>query len=146
MAPQTQNDDKVLKLMNEVKKRKLEIATSEKAAWTTNCSLNINGKTINLHVVNDVNVLVGALAALLRNRANHVEAAKLLGFDKPAPFEHDGYSLEDWLADMKIRATKIQIAQKRKDLERYEAQLDKLLSNDKKVELELDQLEKELLS
>lgn len=146
MAAQAQNDDKILKLMNEVKKRKLEIATSEKAAWSTNCSLNIDGKVFNLHVVNDINVLVGAMAHLLNKRANYNEAAKLLGFDKVTPFKHDGYSLEDWLSDMKIRATKIQITQKRKDLEKYEAQLDKLLSADKRVELELDQLEKELLS
>ena len=60
-----------------------------------------------------------------------------LGLDK---FEISGYDLNDWITDVKARLEVIATKREENNLKAMETKLDKLLSEDKKTELELDSI------
>lgn len=71
--------------------------------------------------------------------------AKELGVDKHE-CEHDGYAIDDWIADIKTRLNKIQIKSKKDALAALEARLDKIISPELRAEMELAAIEAELQS
>ena len=105
------NDQKTLKLIEQVKAKKLEIAQAERPNYSTNMSFrkNDSGRPINLHVEANVGVLIEIVAFLRSGESHYIQAAKELGVDKPPVFEWDGFSVNDWVADIKTRLNKIQI-------------------------------------
>ncbi len=134
-------DKKVLALIEEVKKRKQEIARAEKPNWKTNCSFSfIEGKqadSINLHVTNDVRQLVKIVAFLIGQEKVYQEATVILGVEAPT-FSWNGSSVADWTADVKNRINKIQIEDKRRQLNELEGRLDKVISPELRAEMELE--------
>lgn len=140
-------DKKTLELIEEVKKRKAEIAQAERPNWATNCFFSeVSDKgsgVINIHVCADVRVLVGMAAYLRQKELAYKEAAETLGVDAP-PFTWNGYSVADWVSDIKTRINKIQIADKKAKLEKLEGRLNTIISPELKRELELQSIMDEL--
>lgn len=73
---------------------------------------------------------------MVRLNSYRMSAADL-GLDK---FEISGYDLNDWITDVKARLEVIATKIEENNLKAMEAKLDKLLSEDKKTELELDSI------
>ena len=144
MAKKT--DNTTIKLIEEVQKRKAEIAKAEKPNWQTHCSFSYDGggsKGINLHVEKDVGKLV-CIAAFLRDKEkSYKETADILGIEAP-PFTWSTFKVSDWLQDIKTRITKIQIFDKKKKLESLEARLNKIISPELRAKMELDAIAAEL--
>lgn len=139
-------DNKIIELINVVKKQQEEVAHAEKETkrgWKTNCSLNIIGFTqpLNLTVASVENV-VKAYGMLITITSNIAEAAKTLGV--PAPTVYDGYSLEDWSDDFKKRIAMIQIKEKKVKLTTLEDRLNSIVSPDARRQMELELIMKEL--
>ena len=127
------NDDRILELKKQVEDKKKEL-TNKKTRFVpvTNCILEMDGMTLNLNVLSE-----NALILLwIRLNAYRMSAADL-GLDK---FEISGYDLEDWITDVKARLEVIATKREENNLKAMETKLDKLLSEDKKTELELDSI------
>ena len=54
--------------------------------------------------------------------------------------ELSGYSIDDWISDIKNKMEVLNVKNEIANLKKMEAKLDKLLSEDKKTELELDDI------
>jgi hypothetical protein len=145
-------DEATLKLIKEVQKRKAEIEKVKKPNWQTNCSFTYADKSagqsgssaINLHVCSDLSVLLN-IAAFLSERAKTVkEAAKLLEVDSPPTFQWNGYPVQEWIDDLKMRVAQIQIKKKEDKLAQLEKRLNKIVSPELRAEMELEAIQAEL--
>lgn len=140
-------DKKTLELMNEVKSRKAEISKTEKHNWLTNCSFSMTGKSndaINLHVTKDVSLLLACAALLLQLEESYTKAATMLNVEEPPAFKWAGFTVSEWITDMKVRIAQIQIDLKRRKLERLEDSLSKIISPELKAQMVLEEVSKEL--
>jgi hypothetical protein len=144
MAKKT--DQKTLALVEDIQSRKAEIAKLEKPNWRTNCSFSYeegSSKTINIHVESSVKNLVCIAAFLIEKQSSYMSAALHLKVEAPA-FTWSGFSVTDWLEDIKTRINKLQISAKKKKLDQLETRLNAIISPELKAELELQAIEKEL--
>lgn len=129
----SKNDDRILELKKQVEDKKKELAS--KKTWfvpITNCILEMDGMTLNLNVLSE-----SALILLWIRLNTYRMSAADLGLHK---FEISGYDLEDWITDVKARLEVIATKREENNLKAMETKLDKLLSEDKKTELELDSI------
>ena len=138
-------DEKTLALIGEVKKRKEEIAKLEKPQWKTNCTFSFSGfrEPVNIHVEADIRKLIDIAGFLIAREQAYIEAAKQLQVESP-PFEWTGFSVKDWLEDIKTRIDKLQIQSKKKKLETLENRLNKIVSPELRAQMELDAIAAEL--
>ena len=129
----SKNDDRILELKKQVEDKKKELA-SKKTRFVpiTNCILEMDGMTLNLNVLSE-----SALILLWIRLNTYRMYAADLGLHK---FEISGYDLEDWITDVKARLEVIATKREENNLKAMETKLDKLLSEDKKTELELDSI------
>lgn len=99
------------------------------------------GEPINL-MTNDVKQLVQTVAQLLNYRNSFLEASKLLKLE--LDYEHQGYSFIEWLFDIKKlienkrNRTKLSYLRERSD------QVEKMLNEDVKREMDIVQFSKDL--
>ncbi|AJD93126.1 hypothetical protein JMA_38080 (plasmid) [Jeotgalibacillus malaysiensis] len=128
------NDKRILDLRAKIEQKKREIGKKERFAPLTNCQIEVDGNRINLHTLNRKQAI-----ALLVKLHSLLNSAKKLGFEEE--YELSGFKVADFVEDLqtKIRLLDKDIEQKK--LDALEKQLHKLLSDDKKVELELDAIE-----
>lgn len=142
----TKTDAKTLELIQAVKRQKEDIAKAERPNWATNCSFSYNengGNAVNLHVESNIRNLI-CIASFLRDKANsYKETAAELGVEAP-DFTWQGFSVKDWLEDVKLRINKVQIASKKKKLEALEERLNKIISPELRAEMELEAIQNEL--
>ena len=129
----SKNDDRILELKKQIEAKKKTIA-EKKIRFTpeTNCVLYIDGVIFNLNVCSDSDLLL-----LLIRLHSYQMAALDLGIDR---FEISGYSVTAWVDDIKSKLDVLTAKKEEADLKRMESKLDKLLSEDKKTELELDEI------
>ena len=66
-------------------------------------------------------------------------SAKDLGLEEEYLF--NGYKIEEWVADIKAKMENLNRAEEESKLRIMESKLDQLLSNEKKIELELGEIE-----
>lgn len=126
------NDKRILDIRNKIAEKKKELGKSERFAPITNCSLELDGIRHNLHVANQEQ-----LTFLLVKLNGYSLSAKDLGVS----IEISGYELQDWIDDVVRKIDLIKHRQKEKELGIMEEKLATLLSEDKRVELELDRIE-----
>ncbi|QFP93454.1 UNVERIFIED_ORG: hypothetical protein Xoosp15_189 [Xanthomonas phage Xoo-sp15] len=131
------NDEKVLALKKlvEEKKEKLAGRKSLRQKSVTTCTLDLDGTRHNFNVLNtkQLNGILVRLHAL-------VLAAEDLEIEIDV-VELSGFPLSHWITDLKGKINEVSIREEEAELRKAEAALDKLLSQGKKVELELNNLE-----
>ncbi len=127
------NDDRILELKKQIETKKKVIANKDtRFLPETNCVLNLNGVTSNLNVCGkeELNFLLIKLNIYLMSAEN-------LGM---SDFEISGYNVTVWIKDIKNKLKVLNLKKEEADLKRMENKLDKLLSDDKKTELEIDEI------
>ena len=147
MAKKASTDDQTLRLMKEVEKQKAEISKAERNAWTTNCSFSYTERSsdaINLHVEKNIRNLISIAAFLQDKEKSYKQASQDLAVADPPEFTWQGYSVKDWLEDLKIRITKIQIEKKKSKLETLQARLNAIVSPELRAKMELAAIADEL--
>ena len=142
----SQTDATVLKLIQQVKDKKKQIANSEKPKWETSCVIGTSPDSVsdrfNIQTVTDTKKLVDIYGFLTLKESSWDKAAKELGV---APSNNwMGSSFDAWKRDIKNRVDQININTKRKELESLETRLDKLISVEQRRELELEDIAKSL--
>ena len=139
-------DAKVQKLIEEVKKRRASICKTEKSTWTTNGSFRYfehsTEGSFNLQTITDEVELAKALAFLIDREGAFKEACKRL--DVKGDFVWLGYSVADWEGDFKTRLDKVRLNSEKKKLVAVEKQLEDLMSDDLKTDMQIAAIEKML--
>jgi hypothetical protein len=139
-------DEQVLSLIQEVDRRKKEIAELERPNWKTNCSFRFaeNTTPINLHVESDIATLIHIAGVVATQAEMYNEAAVAMGVEDPPRFKWMGFSASDWVHDIKARLDKIQIKSKKDKLQKLEDRLNKIVSPELRAKIELDAIKQEL--
>lgn len=128
------NDERILALKKQIDEKKNNITNKKKAFVPhTNLVCYWRGENKNLNVLN-----INSLLMLGWELSSFSEYCKSSGFDK---IEVSGYPIADWLEDINQKISLIAIRKEEDELKKMENKLDKLLSEDKKTELELDSIE-----
>lgn len=131
------NDSVILELKKQVEAKKALIKDSSKFSPITNASLELDGIRYNLHTLSkDTLLFVLAKVVALDNALLEILEEETLVLS--------GFPASEWITDLKARYAVLNANTEKERLRKLENRLHDLLSNDKKVELELDELKKSL--
>ncbi|AIF72090.1 hypothetical protein LD11_gp214 [Bacillus phage Riley] len=132
------NDAVVLQLQGKVEEKKKKLAALKKGRRTTvtNCILEWEGKSVNFNVARkaELTLLLVKLNALL------MSADDLLLEDFAENTIVQGFTIYDWMEDIKGKIKEKDITIEEGQVKEIEKQLDAMLSADKKTELKLKQI------
>lgn len=129
----TKNDKVILELKKKIEEKKKQLKAADRFTPVTNCSLNLNGTRQNLNVAGK-EILVNLLVNL---NALKMSAESLNLLDQ---FKIDGFTVKDWMQDVQTKLTMVDRKLEEQRLKALETKLHNLLSVDKKVELEIEDL------
>ena len=133
------NDKKVSDLLAVIESKRKSVGVKPRAAWKSNGILKYdNGEHDNINVVGSINECVDALAYLLSKRSFHEEASKMLGVE----YSYSG--TDDYIHDIKLRATMILWDAEKKKLDLLESKLKDLRSEDARTADALSDITQEL--
>lgn len=135
------NTDEIIdSLLAKVEQKTKEIKNLERPTWKTSCVFGYNQgpNKVQIQATKDLDVLVGIFAWCENQKVAWEVSCTLLDINRVCKV--DGYSLDDWQADVKTRLDQIQIESKRKELKSYEDKLNELISPEKRREIELKKL------
>lgn len=133
----TKNDNTILLLKDKAKKKRAELGTEPKFTPVTTCVFTLYGEKVNIHTLDKSKVLF-----YLTQFRSMIEAAKDIPDASPEDIIVDGFDITEWYNDLLSKLSTLQYMKKLRDITALEQKLDKLLSEDKKVELELDDIAK----
>ena len=128
------NDSKIMNLKVLIEGKKKELKKSKQFSPITNCSIELDGIRYNINVLSKEKLIT--LAVKLQS---YMTAAKELGLLDE--YIISGYRIEEWISDIKSKLDVLIQREEEKTLKFMENKLDKLLSEDKKTELELSEIE-----
>ncbi len=133
MSLMNKNDERILELKEQInEKRKLISEKKVRFIPETNCILNMDGMTINLNVCSD-----DVLLLLLIKLNSYLMSARDLGV---TDFKISGYSVTSWIKDIESKLDVSNLRNEGANLKKMEDKLNMLLSNDKKTELEINEI------
>ena len=135
------NDDKIIKLKETIAKKKADLGREPKFTPLTSCMLKVDlGINTNIHTMQSLDSVNNALMML----GLYELAAK--GMDiSTSEVMINGFTLESWITDLKSKREQILYRKNRKELDELESKLDGLMSEKKKTELAIDDIEKMLI-
>lgn len=143
MGKKQELDKKVLDMIQTVKDRRAKIGSLKKPQWKTSCSLVLPGyERLNIQILVDLRLLATACGTLLRMKQDIEAASKELEVEIDPQWQ--GYSIADWIDDIKLRVRVTQLKQEQEKLSRLEAKLKELTSEDQRREMALADIEEEL--
>lgn len=142
------DDKEVLQLINKVQTKRADIERASRPNYKTNLvfsySNNIKSDNINLHTVNDLSTFIYAAGYLISRKEEYEKTAKLLGVSKPPVLSWCGYSIDDWIDDIKAKVKKIEIEKEKEKLSTLEKRLDNIISPELRRKLELQSISMEI--
>ena len=126
----SKNDERVLQLKKLIETKKAELST-QRFVPMTNCVLDMEDKKYNLNVLQEkeLEFLMVKLNAYSMS-ADNLKINLVIS----------GYGVNEWLTDISGKLAVIIDKKKRDELKTLESKLDKMLSDEKKTELELDEI------
>lgn len=129
-----QNDEKIMELKAQIKEKKNNIKKGKKFTPVTNCSIELYGVRHNINVLSKDQLI----ALLIRLNSYRLSAIDLKMLDD---FTISGFKVDDWLTDIRARLEVVAQREEENKLQELENKLYILLSTDKKVELEIGEIE-----
>ena len=134
----TKNDEMILQLKKKVEEQKAELAKLPRTLQSeTSTVFRQDVDNLNLRVMS-----VEQLKLLKVKLHTYAMAAVDLGIDE---ITISGFSIDKWMHDINMQISVLTRAEKEKKLKETENTLNKLLSDDKRTELELEALAKSLM-
>ena len=126
------NDERIMQLKQQIETKRKELTNqNNRFVPVTNCMLLLDNVTYNLHL---------EISEWLLIKVNMIAmSAKDLGMDI-SQIEISGYKLTEWLEDIGNKLKVQKYKEEKRKLEKLEKQLDSLLSDDKRTELEIDNI------
>ena len=130
----SKNDDRIMLLKKQVEEKKVALmAAKSNEPYKTTCVIDLDGNKINIHVLK-----ADELAMLLVKLNAYRISAENLGMQL---FAISGYDVNMWMDDVKKRIVMLKSKETERELKAAEEKLNALLSEDKKTELEIDNIE-----
>ena len=130
------NDERILKLREQIEAKRKEIGAAKKFVPVTNASMTMLGERYNLHTLDkDATMALMVNVNLLRMSADDLELEN---------YKISGFLVEDWIADLKARLAYLETKDERRRLDKLEVELERLLSEEKQTELMLDKIAESL--
>jgi len=129
--------------MMAVDKQKKEMGKKPRVSFNTNALFKFDddgNKRINLNTVSEAAPLAAALSFLLQLKEYCNQATSLLGLE--FKFQWHGHSYEDWLGDFQQQIELIKWRKQKKKLDELNKKLGKLISEDARTSMELEEIEK----
>ena len=133
----SKNDEKVLQLKQQIEEKKKTLSKIKKFTAITNCSINFDGAQININTLQRD----GLVQLYVKLNALQLSAIDLGLLDE---LNISGYNISEWIEDVKNKLEALTVKQEETKLRQMEIRLTQLLSEDKKVELELEEIVKSL--
>lgn len=144
------NDNLILKLKEEIKSRRKEIAETEcNLPNRTNMTFSFSEKisdSVNLNAISSVEALIKMHSTLKSMKDSYEESAKILNVESIPKFTWMGYEFCHWEHDIKNKISKIQLTEKKNKLNQLEEKLNQLMSTELKTQLTLEEISGQLLS
>lgn len=129
------NDTRILELKKQIDAKEALLKKTEKWAPTTNCNLTLDGQNTNIQAL-QIDQL-GYLAARLKS---YSDAAQGMGY----MLRVGAYTAQEWIEDIRGKMLHMDRQNELNRLKIMKANMDELLSSEKKTELMLDNMAKEL--
>lgn len=127
------NDETIIKLKSQIIKKKEKLGKISRFSPVTNLSLELEERRFNLNVLNKEGLEKLAIKVNAYNNS-----AKELGLEGVL---YGGYVLSDWLEDINSKLSILTRKEEEKELLKLEEKLSKMLSDGKRIELELEEIE-----
>lgn len=131
-----QNDKRILELKAQIAIKKEKISKSQRFMPITNCSLDLGGAKYNLNTQTAEQLTF----LLVRLNMYQMSAENL----KIENFVISNYPATDWMEDIQNKLNVLSRKEEERKLKEMEAALDKLLSKEKKTELDIDNIAAQL--
>jgi hypothetical protein len=128
------NDKKIMELKQQIAEKKVKLEGISRFVPITNCSLELDGQRYNINTLQK-----DQLIQLMIKVNLYSMSAKNLKLDED--YIISGYKPEEWITDMKAKLNVISKKDEERKLKAMEEKLDRLLSDEKKTELELNDIE-----
>jgi hypothetical protein len=128
------NDQRILTLKKQIEEKKDKLGKSTRFSPVTNCSIELDGVRHNIQVLNKEQLIM--LMVKLNSYLMSAEVLEVL-----EDFNISGYHASDWISDIQSKIEVISRKDEEKQLKAMEDKLLKLLSDGKKVELEINEIE-----
>lgn len=126
------HDAKIIELKKQIEEKKEKLKDVKRFSPVTKCIINLDGKAQNLNVLKKEDlILLLVKLNLLKKSADE------LGY----PLTIDSYLVQDWMEDIQSKLKLIEYKEEENKLNSLNQKLTTLLSEDKKVELELEEIE-----
>lgn len=127
------NDARILELKKQIQEKKEKLRGAKAYLPVTNLSLELDGTRYNLNVLTKEQ---------LTHMAVKMNLFKLsaMGLELEDQYLVSGYKPSEWLVDILAKITTLSRRDEEKALATMEAKLSKMLSDEKQVELELDEI------
>lgn len=139
------NMEAIKKMMAVLQAKKDEVSQAERPVYITGGQFRYTEKiseSIDLLTVKDPRKLV-EIYTFLKERGNkYQEAAIELGVD--VKFTWLGFTVEEWLKDLKTKVNVIQIHKRREELLELETRINAIIPQDVRNQLEFEDLQKSL--
>lgn len=132
------NDEKIIKLKQQIEEKRNELGKLKKFTPITNCILELDGVTTNIQILSKEKLAL--LLVKLNLYKISMENLKM-SFDK---IIINGYNIRDWMSDVLAKINIISYKEEEQKLKTMENKLIELLSSEKKTELAIDEIEKML--
>ena len=127
----TKNDERVLQLKKIIDEKKAELKAIKRFTPITNCVFSLDNQNYNLNVLQ-----LDDLKLLLVKLNMYLMSAKDLDIELII----SGYDVTEWMSDIESKIEIFEYKKKEAELKTLETKLDKMLSDEKKTELELDEI------
>lgn len=140
--PAPSQEDQIRQLYYTVKQKREEVEAAEaRPTWRTNCAFRFeadqNSKVYNLQTA-DKDTLLLIAGTLIQKEDAYIKGAEAL--EVKSTFKWLGYSVEDWMTDLKLRMNKLELSTKKAELARLEKKLNLILPESLRVQIELDEI------
>lgn len=130
------NDQKIMDLKKQIEEKKAKLIKSQRFTPITNCSIEVEGVRHNIQVLTKEQLIT-----LMVKINSYAMSAKDLGLDS---YNISGFDVVEWIQDIKSKLDFVSRKEEENKLKMMESKLHQLLSNEKKVELEIDEIMKSL--
>ena len=134
MSKQNTNDEKIMQLKFQIGEKKKNLKTKKRFTPLTNCFIELDGVRLNLQVLNKENLIY-----LLVKLNSYLLSAVDLGLEDEYNFS--GYSIDQWITDVKLKLDILKYEEEDRKLKELERKLENMLSSEKRIELEIDEIE-----
>ena len=130
----TNNDIKIMELRGQIITKKDKLNKIKKFSPITNCSIEVDNIRSNIQVLSKEQLI-----ALIVKLNSYKTSAKELGLLDE--YIISGYNVQDWIEDIKAKLDVVSRKDEERKLTEMESRLSKMLSNEKKTELEINEIE-----